>query len=70
MRKLNDPNNLYLAVVYVRLGRLAEAHATMAACMKAVPTDTLAVEARLPIKDPALRERYLDDLRKAVMPEK
>ena len=42
----------------------------MAAYMKAVPTDTLAVEARFPIKDPALRERYLADLRAAGMPER
>jgi len=70
MRKLNDPNNPYLAIIYVRLGRLAEARAIMAAYMKAVPTDTLAVEARFPIKDPALRERYLADLRAAGMPER
>jgi class 3 adenylate cyclase/TolB-like protein len=70
LRKLNDPGNPYLAVVYVRLGRLAEARATMAAYMKAVPTDTMAVETRLPIKDPAVRERYLNDLRAAGMPER
>jgi TolB-like protein len=69
MRRLNDPTSPYVAVVYVRLGRLAEARATMAAYMKAVPTDTMAVETRLPIKDQAVRERYLDDLRKAGMPE-
>jgi adenylate cyclase len=69
MQKLNDPTSPYLAIVYVRLGRVTEARAIMAAYMKAVPTDTLAVEARLPIKDPALRERYLEDLRAAGMPE-
>ena len=41
----------------------------MAAYMKVVPTDTVTVEARWPIKDPAIRERYLEDLRKAGMPE-
>ncbi|MEZ5830541.1 MAG: tetratricopeptide repeat protein [Dongiaceae bacterium] len=69
LKRLNDPTSLYLAVVYVRLGRIDEARATMADYMKAVPTDTLAVETRWPIKDPAIRQLYLDDLRTAGMPE-
>jgi class 3 adenylate cyclase/TolB-like protein len=70
LQKLNDPTSLYLAVVYIRLERVDDARATMAAYTKAVPSDTIAVETLWPIKDPVLREGYLDDLRKAGMPER
>jgi class 3 adenylate cyclase/TolB-like protein len=68
MQRLNDPTNLFLAVVYVRLDRLAEARAIMSAYVKAVPTDSVAVQALWPFKDQAVRERYLEDLRTAGMP--
>ncbi len=62
--------HLTLASVYVRLGRVEEARAEMAKYLEASPDHTLEDIRRFdPYKDPAQTERYLDDLRKAGLPE-
>jgi hypothetical protein len=45
-----------------------EARTVMAAFVRANPEHTLEDEARWPLKEP-LKQTYLDDLRKAGMPE-
>jgi adenylate cyclase len=58
--------HMMLAVVYSELGREEEARAALAAGLRLSPNLFLElVKQRLPFKDPAALERYLDGLRKA-----
>jgi len=57
-----------LMVIYVRLGRLDDAKAAAAEWLKAGPHSVLA-EACSPIRKP-MKQKYLDDLRKAGVPER
>jgi adenylate cyclase len=58
--------HLTLAAVYSELGREAEARAEAAEVLRLNPHFSLEVlRQRAPIKDPAIRERYLAALRKA-----
>jgi hypothetical protein len=58
----------HLAAVYVRIGRVDEARAVMAEFVENTGY-SLEDEARWPLKEP-LKRAYLDDLRKAGMPER
>jgi len=63
-----------LAAVYTRLGQMDDAHAQIAELEKVAPGWTIAREARYPGgRQPQLIEpfqkAYLDDLRKAGLPE-
>jgi hypothetical protein len=56
---------LTLAAVYSELGREAEARAEAAEILRLTPNFSLEVhKERVPIKDPAMLERYLAALRK------
>jgi adenylate cyclase len=68
LQKMGEPYRDMLAAVYVRLGRIDEARAVTAAFVKDTGY-TLEDEARWPLKQP-LEQGYLDDLRKAGMPER
>jgi adenylate cyclase len=68
LQKMSEPSLDQLAAVYVRLGRIDEARAVMAAFVKDTGY-TLEDEARWPLKEP-LEQAYLDDLRQAGMPER
>jgi tetratricopeptide (TPR) repeat protein len=68
LQKMREPWPLVLVPVDVRLGRIEEARTVMAAFVRANPEHTLEDEARWPLKEP-LKQTYLDDLRKAGMPE-
>ena len=58
--------HLMLAAVYSELGQAAEARAEAAEVLRLNPQFSLAVHRqRMPIKDPAVLERHLADLRKA-----
>ena len=57
-----------LATIYVRLGRLPEAQATMQKWLEAKPRDLIALEANWPLKA-ELKAAYIDDLRVAGMPD-
>jgi hypothetical protein len=57
-----------LMVIYVRLGRLDDAKAAAAEWLKAGPHSVLA-ESCSPIREP-MKQKYLDDLRKAEVPER
>ena len=57
-----------LATIYVRLGRLPEAQATMQKWLEAKPRDSIALEANWPLKA-ELKAAYIDDLRVAGMPD-
>ena len=57
-----------IMVIYVRLGRLDEAKATAAEWLKTGPHSVLA-ESCQPIREP-MKQKYLDDLRKAGVPER
>jgi adenylate cyclase len=60
----------HLAVCYMRLGREEEARDEVAEIIKIDPGYNLkSLSARLPFKDPADSQRYLDDLRRAGVPE-
>lgn len=60
----------HLAVCYMRLGRKNEASNEVAEIIKLDPTYNLKnLSTRLPFKDPAQRDGYLDDLRRAGVPE-
>jgi hypothetical protein len=65
---MSEPWPLVLAPVDIRLGRIEEARTVMAEFVQANPEHTLEDEARWPLKEP-LKQTYLDDLRKAGMPE-
>ena len=70
MSKNKDGSPLYLAAAQVRLGRLDEASANVANFLKEYPGSTLADEAQFTLAQEALKESYLDDLRKAGLPER
>jgi tetratricopeptide (TPR) repeat protein len=60
------PVHINLAVVYSGLGREKEARAEAAEILRISPNFSLEVyRQRLPYKDPAVLERFLDGLRKA-----
>ena len=69
LQKMSQPVPLTLAAVQVRLGRVDEARAVVAEFVKGNPGWTLEDEASFPLKEP-LKQSYLDDLRKAGMPER
>jgi tetratricopeptide (TPR) repeat protein len=58
-----------LAAVYVRLGRLAEARAEVSKLLEKNPNYTLKLVNLQPYKDETRRERLINDLRKAGVPE-
>jgi class 3 adenylate cyclase/TolB-like protein len=68
LQRTGEPDGDQLAPVYVRLGRIDEARAVMAEFVKDTGY-TLEDEARWPLIEP-LKQAYLDDLRKAGMPER
>jgi adenylate cyclase len=60
----------HLAVCYMRLGRENDARDEVAEIIRLDPVYNLkSLSKRLPFKDPALSECYLDDLRRAGVPE-
>jgi adenylate cyclase len=62
--------HVWLAVTYVRLGRLEEARAEAAQCLRLDPVLTIATQRRLGFfKSPLDTERFLEDLREAGFPE-
>ncbi len=70
-----DPDFLYprlvLAVIYSELGRIKEAQAEVAEALRFSPRVSIEGQReRMPFKDPAALERYLNALRKAGLPEK
>jgi TolB-like protein len=68
LARKGEPDGELLAPVYVRLGRIDEARAVMAEFVKDTGY-TIEDEARWPLIEP-LKQAYLDDLRKAGMPER
>jgi class 3 adenylate cyclase/TolB-like protein len=68
LQKESEPLRDHLAAIYVRLGRIDEARAVMAEFVKDTGY-TLEDAVRWPLKEP-LAQGYLDDLRKAGMPER
>ena len=58
-----------LAAVYVRLGRLDEARVEVSELLKKKPDYTLKMENLRPYKDPAQRDRFINDQRQAGVPE-
>jgi TolB-like protein/class 3 adenylate cyclase/Flp pilus assembly protein TadD len=58
-----------LAAVYVRLGRLEEARVEVSELLKKKPDYTLNMENLRPYKEPAQRDRFINDLRKAGVPD-
>jgi tetratricopeptide (TPR) repeat protein len=72
LRKMNNPPNgvhRTAAAVYVRLGRLDEARAEIVELLKKEPNYTLETAKLWPYKDAAQRDRYVNDLRKAGLPD-
>ncbi len=71
--KQNNKPSFYdhrnLAAVYVRLGRLEEARAEVSKLLEKNPHFTLKSLNNRPYKDENRRERLINDLRKAGMPE-
>jgi TolB-like protein/class 3 adenylate cyclase len=68
LEQMRDPPALKRAAVFARLGRLDEARAVIVQFLKDRPGYTLRDEAFRPVKEP-LKQAYLDDLRKAGLPE-
>jgi TolB-like protein/class 3 adenylate cyclase len=68
LERMRNPPELTQAAVYSRLGRLDEARAVIARYLEGRPGYTLQDEAFRPVKEP-LKQAYLDDLRKAGLPE-
>ncbi len=63
--------HLWLAASYIELGREEEARAAVAEVLRLSPRASLQFfRQNFPYKDPAVLQRFLDDLRKAGMPEK
>ena len=59
-----------LAVIYSELGRMAEARAEVTEMLRISPNVSLSGQSqRMPFRDPAVLERYMDGLRKAGLPE-
>ena len=72
LKGLTEPQprvHLSLASVYVRLGRVEEARAEVAKYLEAYPDRTLKDIRPSRYKDPTQIARYLDDLRKAGLPD-
>jgi TolB-like protein/DNA-binding winged helix-turn-helix (wHTH) protein/Tfp pilus assembly protein PilF len=71
MRNQNGvPIRLHLAASYVQAGRLSDAEWEIEEVQALSPTDTLShLRNSLPVKDPVLLNRILDDLRTAGLPE-
>ncbi len=70
-----DPDFLYarliLAVVHSELGRKEEAQAEVAEALRISPRVSMEGQReRMPFKDRAVLERFIDGLRKAGLPEK
>ncbi len=70
-----DPDFLYvrlvLAVIYSELGRKEEAQAEVAEALRISPRVSMEGQReRMPFKDQAVLERFIDGLRKAELPEK
>lgn len=70
LQTLSDPVNIFLIATYARLGRVEEARALVAEYTKRYPSDSMELQALWPIRDAAVRQGYLDDLRKAGFPER
>jgi tetratricopeptide (TPR) repeat protein len=68
LERMRNPPALTRAVVYARLGRLDEARAAIDQLLRDRPGYTVRAEAFLPVREP-LKQAYLDDLRKAGLPE-
>ncbi len=72
MAKIPTMARRTLAVIYVCLGRQEEAEATIAKFLETKPGDTIGAlrdKSRRRYKDPVDFDRFLDDLRKAGLPE-
>jgi adenylate cyclase len=72
LKQNNKPwfsNHRSLAAVYVRLGRLEEARAEVSKLLQKNPYFTLKSVNHRPYKDESRRERLINDLRKAGVPE-
>ncbi len=70
-----DPDFLYarlvLAVIYSELGRKEEVQSEVAETLRISPHASMKGQReRMPFKDQAVLERYLEGLRKAGLPEK
>jgi TolB-like protein/class 3 adenylate cyclase/Tfp pilus assembly protein PilF len=66
----HQASHVYLAACYMALGREEEAHAEAAEVLRINPEFTLEIVARLwRSRDPVMRERFLDRLRKAGLPD-
>ncbi len=62
--------NLFLTVIQSELGRKKEAQAQMAEVLRVSPGASMEGQReKLPFKDQAVLERYLEALRKAGLPE-
>ncbi len=62
--------HLTLAVCYAALGREEEAHAEAAEVLRLNPKFSVKKYAKaMPIRDKAVKERYIDALRKAGLPD-
>jgi adenylate cyclase len=58
-----------LAVIYIDVGREEEARAEVADILRVNPKFSLKVEREVPLKDPAVLAHWLDNLRRAGLPE-
>jgi tetratricopeptide (TPR) repeat protein len=72
--KYGGPATTNLAAIYVRLGRMEEARATIAELLKSNPDYTLKTEAtwpagKMPQLAEPLQQAFLDDVRKAGLPD-
>jgi len=64
------PNHLFLACTYVEVDRLHDARDAIEAALEITPQYTLKEAARIfPYRIDEVRERFLDNLRKAGLPE-
>ena len=64
------PGHRWLASIYGRMGRIDEARAALDQFLHLVPGQTVETIRKLvPFKRPEDKERYLDGLRKAGLPE-
>lgn len=65
------PTHLWLAVVYVSLGRIEEARAEVAEVLRLAPRTSVEGQRKmLPYKDQAILDRFIEALREAGLPEK
>ena len=64
------PTHLWLAVVYASLGRIEEARAATAEVLRQAPQFSIDSQKRgAPYKDQAMKDRFIEALRKAGVPE-